>query len=48
MYSPTPFERKLGKTIRSKFGAKAKVVRFADDEEAQEVFIVELKRCALV
>jgi hypothetical protein len=40
MSTPTPFERDLGKFIRSTFGAETKVVRFADDEELNDVFIV--------
>jgi hypothetical protein len=40
MNTPTLFERELGKSIRTKFGEKTKVVRFADDDEVNNVFIV--------
>lgn len=45
MSTPTPFERELGKTIRSRLGTGTKVVRFADDEEVNEVFIVSGNDC---
>jgi hypothetical protein len=45
MTKPTPFESELGKKIRSKFGQNTRVVRFADDDEENFVFIVSGLDC---
>lgn len=37
---PSPFERDLGRAIRSHFGEETKVVRFGDDVEVDDCFIV--------
>jgi hypothetical protein len=40
MNTPTPFERELGKLVRLKLGEQTKVVRFADEGEINDVYIV--------
>lgn len=40
MRAPTPFEREIGITIRAIFGINTKVVRFGDDKQENDVFIV--------
>lgn len=45
MKTPSPFERELGKAIRSRFGAETKVVRFGDDDGRHDVFIVSGADC---
>jgi antitoxin YqcF len=45
MSTPTPLERELGRSIRSRFGAQTKVIRFADDKEINEVFVVSGNNC---
>ena len=45
MSTPSPFERDLGKAIRSAFGAETKVVRFGDDNGIDDCFIVSGANC---
>ena len=45
MNTPSPFERDLGKVIRAEFGAETKVVRFGDDDGANDCFIVSGADC---
>ena len=45
MSTPSPFERDLGKAIRSAFGAETKVVRFGDDDGGHDCFIVSGVDC---
>ncbi|PTU73462.1 suppressor of fused domain protein [Pseudomonas mangrovi] len=48
MTDPTPFERELGRALRSAFGLETKVVRFADDDGAYNCFIVSGQDCPAI
>ena len=39
MKTPTAYEVELGKFVRAKFGQSTKIVRFADDDEKNDVYI---------
>lgn len=45
MNDPSPFERTLGKTIRSIFGGNSKVVLFGDSNATNTCFIVSASDC---
>ena len=45
MRNPTEFEVTLGRFVRSKLGTDTRVVRFADDGEKNDVFIVSGRDC---
>ncbi|HEX4862001.1 MAG TPA: hypothetical protein VFV07_12240, partial [Rhizomicrobium sp.] len=45
MRNPTAYELALGRFIRAKLGDDTKVVRYGDDDERYDAFVVSGKNC---